>query len=266
VTRPWIITVLVVMLVLSALCFYALWSFWPTTTTTAPASERVSFFGAHLTVRSEVLLFAVVALAGALGGLIHTLRSLSWYVGNRQLVWSWLPFYALLPLVGAALATIFYLVFRGGLFSGTTTTAEVNTYGFAALAALAGLFSEQAMEKLRTVFAALFTEAKQGIDHVEPDQGAPVVTTGEATGMTAAAATFAGIVDPRGGEATAAFEYGQTTDYGERTEEQPVRAEGSVTAEVGGLSPGTTYHFRLVATSAAGQSAGRDRSFTTPPA
>jgi len=28
-------------------------------------------------------------LVRVIGGLIHAIRSLSWYVGNRQFLWSW---------------------------------------------------------------------------------------------------------------------------------------------------------------------------------
>lgn len=153
--------------VLSALCLYGLWCFWPTSADPRPPSEQVAFLGVDLDLRAEVLMFVVVALAGALGGLIHVLRSVSEYIGNRRLVRSWLPYYTLLPLVGAALATVLYVVLRGGLFSGASTTAEVNSYGFAALAALAGLFSRQATEKLRKVFDVIFTEVEPQEDRLE---------------------------------------------------------------------------------------------------
>jgi hypothetical protein len=57
--------------------------------------------------------------------------------------------------------------------------------------------------------------------------------------------------------------------YGLRTAETSLRlrrgAAGaeSVRALVTGLRPGVTYHYRLVATNASGQSAGADRTFTT---
>jgi hypothetical protein len=63
-----------------------------TTTTTASTvvvqaapNPPVVIFGASLQVDREARLFLVVFLAGALGGLIYALRSLSWYAGNRNL-------------------------------------------------------------------------------------------------------------------------------------------------------------------------------------
>jgi hypothetical protein len=58
-----------------------------------------------------------------------------------------------------------YLVFRGGLFSTSTSATDANPYGFAAVAALVGLFSEQAIEKLRHIAKEMFAEAPK----YEPD-------------------------------------------------------------------------------------------------
>jgi hypothetical protein len=178
---PWtgIIVSLVIGVLLAAFLLYSLWAFWPTGTASARPRVSVTYLGIHFRVSTDVLLFLVVACAGALGGTIHTLRSLSWYAGNRQLKWSWMPFYALLPLVAGSLATVFYLVIRAGLFSPSTTTQQVSPYGFAALAALVGLFSEQAMQKLRDVSSTLLSPAPQGSDHVDDPDNAPAPSDGQ---------------------------------------------------------------------------------------
>jgi hypothetical protein len=115
----------------------------------------------------EVRLFLVVTIAGALGSLVHALRSFYWYVGNRQLVWSWAMMYFLLPFSGMSLALVFYLIIRGGL---TQSTSSVSLYGYGALAALVGLFSEQALEKLHQVASSVFAEAPTGKNHAGPVQ------------------------------------------------------------------------------------------------
>jgi hypothetical protein len=155
---------------------YSLWAFWPTTPQeqagTAVGNEvlqqDINYLGWALTLSRETLFFLVVALAGVLGGLIHAIRSLSWYVGNREFRWSWLPFNLLLPFVGALGGTVFYLVLRAGLFSPSTSVEQASPFGFAAVGVLVGLFSEEAMEKLRQVASNLFTEGRSGKDHVEP--------------------------------------------------------------------------------------------------
>jgi hypothetical protein len=65
------------------------------------------------------------------------------------------------------------------------------------------------------------------------------------------------------------FEYGATELYGRSTAPIPV-GEGltskSVETDIGGLSPGTTYHVRAVASNGVGTTNGPDLPFTTQPA
>jgi hypothetical protein len=106
----------------------------------------------------------VVLLAGALGGLVHALRSFFWYVGNRKLVWSWTPMYVLLPFTSASLAFVFFLLARAGLYQ-PQGEASLLLVGFAALV---GMFSTQAAEKLKDVADGIFTKAAQGANHAAP--------------------------------------------------------------------------------------------------
>ncbi|GAJ01582.1 unnamed protein product, partial [marine sediment metagenome] len=67
-----------------------------------------------------------------------------------------------------------------------------------------------------------------------------------------------------GASTTYYFEYGTT--YGSTTTETDAGSgteEVSVSADLTGLSEGTTYHFRLVATNSAGTDYGDDATFTT---
>jgi phosphodiesterase/alkaline phosphatase D-like protein len=84
-------------------------------------------------------------------------------------------------------------------------------------------------------------------------------------------ATFCATVNPNGSQVTECiFEYGTTTSYGSIVPCSPAPGSGTspvvVRAEVNGLSPNTTYHFRVVATNAGGTIVGSDRSFKTLPA
>lgn len=96
----------------------------------------------------------------------------------------------------------------------------------------------------------------------------PSVSTGPAGDRTETTATLNGLVNPRGQETTWQFEYGTDTSYDQTAPLAPSIAgeslgDEAVSAPLTGLEPGTTYHFRLVATNAIGSSAGIDRTFTT---
>ncbi|HEU0316391.1 MAG TPA: hypothetical protein VFR49_03620, partial [Solirubrobacteraceae bacterium] len=96
----------------------------------------------------------------------------------------------------------------------------------------------------------------------------PVPVTGSATAVTTTTATLNGTVDPVGSATDYSFQYGTTTAYGQATPTQSAGSAlvaGPVSAPVTGLTPGTTYHFRLVATPTGGGTAvdGLDQTFTT---
>jgi hypothetical protein len=140
------------------------------TTGQAAVEPPVQFFGATLNLSREGRLFVIVLLAGALGGMMHTLRSLYWYVGNRNLRYSWLLMYATLPITGAALALIAYVVLRGGLTTTFASSQDISPFGIAAVAALVGLFSRETAEKLKSVFETLLAPAEKGKDQAVPVQ------------------------------------------------------------------------------------------------
>jgi hypothetical protein len=101
-------------------------------------------------------LIVLALLMGAIGGFIHASTSFASYTGNRQLKWSWMWWYGLRLFIGAALGGLTYFALRGGFLGQQGDTARVDPYGVAALAALAGLFSKQAIDKLEEVFDVLF--------------------------------------------------------------------------------------------------------------
>jgi DNA-binding beta-propeller fold protein YncE len=97
---------------------------------------------------------------------------------------------------------------------------------------------------------------------------APDVTTAAASGVDSADATLNGQVDPAGGGdiTDCHFDYGTDTNYGNSVpcdQPVPISSATDVTAALSGLSPNTTYHYRLVAANASGQTAGGDQTFTT---
>lgn len=96
----------------------------------------------------------------------------------------------------------------------------------------------------------------------------PTVTTKAATSPSQTATTLNASVNPNGSQVTECrFEYGTSASYGASVPCSPEPGAGSgpvaVSAEVSGLTPGTTYHFRAVATNAGGTVEGQDTTFGT---
>ncbi len=98
----------------------------------------------------------------------------------------------------------------------------------------------------------------------------PRATSGLASEVGLSSATLAGVAaNPELAGASTLFQYGTTTAYGSVATGQgvePRTAQAPITASVGGLAPGTTYHFRLVVQNGVGTAYGADRTFTTAPA
>jgi len=163
------------LILLAVFLLYGLLQFWPSLTQagdTVTNPEPVPFLFWTFSMSSETRLFIVVAMAGALGSLVHALESLAWYVGNRVLVVSWVLRYIMMPITGAVLGIIFYLVIRGGFFSPEATIAQTSPFAFAGVAGLVGMFSDQAIDKLKKVAGSVFTEK-------EPEPGKDALPRGK---------------------------------------------------------------------------------------
>jgi hypothetical protein len=92
------------------------------------------------------------------------------------------------------------------------------------------------------------------------------VTTGAATSVTATTATIGGSLDPHNQSMTFRFDIGPTVAYGSSTPTRSSTITVATTAseKLAGLTPGTTYHYRLVGTTPCGTELGLDAGFTTP--
>ena len=260
------LVLLALMIVFAGVALYGIWVFWPTQGPDGAGivpQRMVHFFGYDRPLSDEKLFFLTVAFAGALGGMAHSLRSFSVYLGNRELKWSWVPFYVLKPVLGAVLATLMYFVLRGGLFSSSSSTEQASPYGFAAIAALTGLFTDQAVEKLKKVAEDVFEKLEPQKDHFEAQ--APAVVAGEPA-VSATEATLKGTVNTSNQVTTWFFEYGTDANYGAQTPTttEPAGTEdAAVEATLTGLAAATEYHYRLVAQNATGTTKGEDATFTT---
>jgi hypothetical protein len=167
---PYITFVTIYYILLGSLLISNLVSIWPADLeAVATAAERVRFFFRTMAVTNEIRMFLIVTMTGALGSLVHGFRSLFWYVGNRAYAKSWTLMYLLLPFVGSTLSLVFYLVLRGGLFSPQASVAATSPFGFAGIAGLVGMFSNQAALKLQEVAESIFAtkQSTKGKDNVD---------------------------------------------------------------------------------------------------
>jgi hypothetical protein len=96
-----------------------------------------------------------------------------------------------------------------------------------------------------------------------------LLTTQDASSVSPTNATLNALVNPNGGLTAAWFQWGATTNYASASTTNIIPAGSSsipASMVVAGLVPGTTYHFRILATNdIGGLIAGTDKTFFTPP-
>jgi NHL repeat len=105
-----------------------------------------------------------------------------------------------------------------------------------------------------------------GADQVFVTTDRPTAETSAATSVGETEGTLHGAVNPAGVESKYYFEYGPTTGYGSKTAEVSAGAGTSTVEEskaITGLTAGSVYHFRIVATNSHGRSEGADERLTT---
>jgi hypothetical protein len=101
-----------------------------------------------------------------------------------------------------------------------------------------------------------------------PECPPPTVLGSDATSVSETTAMLNGTVDPNGNDVSSCrFDYGTSTNYGSTAPCSSLPGSGTaaipVSAQLVGLSSGTTYHFRIVATGVSGTSYGGDQTFST---
>ncbi len=97
-----------------------------------------------------------------------------------------------------------------------------------------------------------------------PAAGAPDILSESGELTASGGLTLNAEIDPEGEAASYRFEYGATQSYGQGTSEASLPVGGAAASEVTGLAPATTYHFRVIAKSRAGETVGADATVATP--
>ncbi len=125
----------------------------------------------------ELDVLLMVFLLGALGGFLRAGASLVKYVGNGKLSQRWFLYYYVLPIAGALTAPIIYLLFRSGMLasnqSGSSGTEHLNLISIYGFAALTGLYSKNATDKLEEVFNTFLVVKDKDGDHLGNGESTP---------------------------------------------------------------------------------------------
>ena len=120
-------------------------------------------------------------------------------------------------------------------------------------------FRVKAVNSVGTTYGSDMTFTTEGL--------APTATTLDATSKTTTGATLNASINANMASTTVTFEYGTTTSYGQTVtaSQSPVTGSSNtnVSANISGLSAGTTYHFRVKAVNSVGTTYGSDMTFTT---
>ena len=166
--RFWGVVSLLYLLILVVVALSLLICMWP-----LPKDESTKqWFTSTLGTDQRHLI--LVAIAGGIGSIIYCMRSATWYLGNLEFRRSWAPWYMAQPFIGAALGAMTYIVFRAGLIQPSSNGAEaVNLFGFLAISALVGLYTEQALTQLKVIAETVLRPAPKGEDttkHFRPGE------------------------------------------------------------------------------------------------
>lgn len=194
------ITVLVGLwlLILAGLCVSGLFF-------TLSASSRPDWLAWYLNSNRDLSNAMVTGFGAGVGSVITTILGYLEHASEKKdFERAYAPWYVGRPLMGLLLGLLFYFLLRGGLLalapSSTVATspADLNAAALAGLGGLVGLFSKNAIEKLRELFDTIFSSRKAAeqavLDRLPPElkkQMAPSLSEGESPQPASSAAAKA---------------------------------------------------------------------------
>lgn len=146
---------------LTVLNFYLFLGVWPRPLTKEGKVEAwsgiVAFPGFDAgNVGPEIQLILVVALSGALGGVIHAGFAFTSHVGGGGFERAWVWWSVFRSLLGGTLALVFFFAVRASVLTSDANVDSVNPHGVAAISGLVGMFSREAKDMLQRTFESLF--------------------------------------------------------------------------------------------------------------
>ncbi|MGD2086420.1 MAG: hypothetical protein PVH61_09585 [Candidatus Aminicenantes bacterium] len=152
------------LLIIPVILVFFIIDFWPVKdTANANAwSDTSMILGLHLAYHLRMLL--LVLLAGGLGSYIHVATSFSYHIAKRDFEPRWYWWYWMRIPIGAILALVAIMITSGNLFvapTGNNDSIPITTIG---IAALIGLFSRHAVEKIRDILDVVFNTREKKDD------------------------------------------------------------------------------------------------------
>ncbi|MCF6150237.1 MAG: hypothetical protein E3K37_16475 [Candidatus Kuenenia sp.] len=154
----------------------------------------------------------------------------------------------------------------GGAYSENGTSIAINSGGYIYVT---GFTESDDFPTTDTAYETTYNDTGYAfVTKLDSDLSSalPVVTTSSATNVTTNSATLNSMVNANNFLTTAWFEYDTSSgSYRNSTSLQTISGsdDTSVTADLSGLSSGTTYYFRMAAENNEGTSYGDEASFTT---
>ncbi len=133
-----------------------------------PAANQTSWW----VLKGDIQQAVLATLAAGIGSGIATIMAyLRHACERRDFRDDYVPWYVFRPLMGMLLGLVFYFILKGGLMATVQTQKplELNHWAVAGVSALVGMFSKDAIEKLREVFRTLFQTADQPPTPPVPD-------------------------------------------------------------------------------------------------
>ncbi len=147
---------------------YTLVSVWPSNSTELGTNQTVvTLRGTNYSfgLGPETLVMLVIVVVGGVGACVFSLWAIARHVEQKNFCFRWFPWYMLRPFTGAGLALLFYFLVRGGLLTIGASLQNLNLIVVAGIAALVGMFSEQALHKLHSLASSIF--GSEGDDKVD---------------------------------------------------------------------------------------------------
>jgi hypothetical protein len=150
------------LLIIPVILVFFIIDFWPVKDAANTWSNYTMILGFYLAFHLRMLV--LVLLAGGLGSYIHVATSFSYHIAKGDFKPHWYWWYWMRIPIGATLALVTIMIIQGKLFVPPTANNDATPFTTIGIAALIGLFSRHAVDKLRDIFDVVFNPREKKDD------------------------------------------------------------------------------------------------------